>query len=142
MKSNEMAERLDILGNKIWNASRDELYLGMRFLDVALSSFSYQMDTNVSPFGTDGAVLYFHPRQLGGMYRQNWILVNRGYLHMVYHCIFRHMWKEYPAEREENARLWNLSCDIAAEHLIDGSYHRSVRASRSLLRRETYRKLE
>lgn len=142
MKSNEMAERLDILGNKIWNASRDELYLGMRFLDVALSSFSYQMDTNVSPFGTDGAVLYFHPRQLGGMYRQNRILVNRGYLHMVYHCIFRHMWKEYPAEREENARLWNLSCDIAAEHLIDGSYHRSVRASRSLLRRETYRKLE
>lgn len=142
MESNEMAERLDILGNKIWNASRDELYLGMRFLDVALSSFSYQMDTNVSPFGTDGAVLYFHPRQLGGMYRQNRILVNRGYLHMVYHCIFRHMWKEYPAEREENARLWNLSCDIAAEHLIDGSYHRSVRASRSLLRRETYRKLE
>lgn len=24
--------------------ARDELYLGMRFLDVALSSFSYQMD--------------------------------------------------------------------------------------------------
>ena len=151
MDHKEAAGRLEALGEKIWNASRDELYLGMRFLDVALNSFAYQMDTKVSPFGTDGAVLYFHPQQLGGLYRQNRILVNRGYLHMVYHCIFRHMWKEYPAgsegdipeaKRREAApvvRLWNLSCDIAAEHLIDGNYHRSVRYSRSLLRRETYR---
>ncbi len=142
MDHREAAGRLNMLGNKIWNASRDELYLGMRFLDVPLSSFSYQMDANVSPFGTDGAVIYFHPRQLGGLYRQNRILVNRGYLHMVYHCIFRHLWKEYPTGGEWNGRLWNLSCDIAAEHLIDGSYHRSVRCSRSLLRREAYRKLE
>lgn len=154
MENREAAGRLELLGEKIWNASRDELYLGMRFLDVALNSFVYQMDTKVSPFGTDGAVLYFHPQQLGGLYRQNRILVNRGYLHMVYHCIFRHIWKEYPAgskedipevkrqETDSGARLWNLSCDIAAEHLIDGSYHRSVRYSRSLLRRETYRKLE
>lgn len=142
MENREAVEHLALLGNKIWSAARDELYLGMRFLDVALSSFSYQMDANISPFGTDGIVLYFHPQQLGGLYRQNRIFVNRGYLHMVYHCIFRHMWKEYPAERKVNQRLWDLSCDIAAEHLIDGNYHRSVRCSRSLLRRETYRKLE
>ncbi len=139
MENKEAAGRLEILGKKIWNASRDELYLGMRFLDVALSSFVYQMDTRVSPFGTDGAVLYFHPQQLGGLYRQNRILLNRGYLHMVYHCIFRHIWKDYQAV---SIRLWNLSCDIAVEHLIDGNHHRSVRYSRSLLRREAYRKLE
>ena len=39
-------------------------------------------------------------------------------------------------------RYWNLSCDIAAEHIIDGCDLRPVRFSRSLLRRETYRKLE
>lgn len=139
MENKEAASRLEILGKKIWNASRDELYLGMRFLDVALSSFAYQMDTRVTPFGTDGAVLYFHPQQLGGLYRQNRILVNRSYLHMVYHCIFRHIWKDYQAV---SIRLWNLSCDIAVEHLIDGNHHRSVRYSRSLLRREAYRKLE
>ena len=109
----------------------------MRFLDVALSSFIYQMDGSVSPFGTDGAVMYFHPAQLGGLYKENRILVNRGYLHMVFHCIFRHFGKP----RIEK-RLWNLSCDIAVEHMIDGIYHRSVRYSRSLLRRETYRLLE
>ena len=146
MQSAELSERLEALGKQILCASRDELYLGMRFLDVALSSLDYQMNLEVSPFGTDGAVIYFQPQQLGGMYRQNRILVNRGYLHMIYHCIFRHMWKAYPETKKEqlqmDTRLWNLSCDIAVEHLIDGNFHRSVRFSRSLFRRETYRKLE
>lgn len=151
LEQEEKAKRLEQIGKKILCAARDELYMGMRFLDVALSSFVYQTNTEIMPFGTDGAMICFHPRQLGSMYRKNRILVNRGYLHMVYHCIFRHLWKAYPEilhsgpsgeSKDMSARLWNLSCDIAAEHLIDGNYHRSVRFSRSLLRRETYRKLE
>ena len=39
-------------------------------------------------------------------------------------------------------RLRDLSCDIAVEHIIDGMNYRSIRFSRSLLRRETYRLLE
>ena len=133
----EAAQRLQDIGSSILRAARDELYLGMRFLDVALSSFVYRMDGSVSLFGTDGAVIYFHPAQLGGLYRENRILVNRGYLHMVFHCIFRHFGKP-----RVDKRLWNLSCDIAVEHMIDSIYHRSIRYSRSLLRRETYRLLE
>ena len=112
--SREAAEKLQQIGSSILGAARDELYLGMRFLDVALSSFVYQMDSSVSPFGTDGAVIYFHPQQIGGLYRQNRILVNRGYLHMVFHCIFRHFIKQ-----GMDGRYWNLSCDIAAEHMIE-----------------------
>lgn len=122
--SQEAAQRLQDIGSSILRAARDELYLGMRFLDVALSSFVYRMDGSVSPFGTDGAVIYFHPAQLGGLYKENRILVNRGYLHMVFHCIFRHFGKP-----GADKRLWNLSCDIAVEHMIDGIYHRSVRYS-------------
>lgn len=132
-----LSEQFHELGIQILRTARDELYMGMRFLDVALSSFSYQMDTTVSPFGTDGVGVYFHPQQLGGLYRQNRILVNRGYLHMVFHCIFQHLWKQ-----GYDKRMWDLSCDIAVEHLVDDNFHRSVRYSRSLLRRETYRKLE
>lgn len=132
-----LAERFQELGTQILCAARDELYIGMRFLDIALSSFVYQLDMTASTFGVDGFVMYFNPKELGGLYRQNRILVNRGYLHMVFHCIFRHLWK-----KGYDRRLWNLSCDIAAEHLIDANFHRSVRYSRSLLRRETYRKLE
>lgn len=133
----EAALRLSEIGRKILRASRDELYFSMRFLDVALSSFAYEMDGGVSPAGTDGRTIYFHPGQLGGMYKEYRILVNRLYLHMVLHCIFRHMIK-----RGMDGRLWDLSCDIAAEHITDGCDLRPVRYSRSLLRRETYRKLE
>ena len=42
----ERAERLQEIGSNILRAARDELYLGMRFLDVALSSFSYQIRGN------------------------------------------------------------------------------------------------
>lgn len=133
----KIAEQFQALGSQILCAVRDELYMGMRFLDVALSSFTYQMNTTISLFGTDGVVMYFHPQHLGGLYKQNRILVNRGYLHMVFHCIFKHLWKS-----GFEKRLWDLSCDVAVEHLIDSNFHRSVRFSRSLLRRETYRKLE
>ena len=104
-------ERLERIGQAILAAARDELYLGMRFLDVALSSFEYQMNTEISPFGTDGSTIYFHPREMGGLYKQNRILVNRGYLHMVYHCLFRHMLKIIP-KQEENFRdvaIWHVT---------------------------------
>ena len=177
----ETAERLQAIGSSILRAARDELYLGMRFLDVALSNFSYQMDGSIHGFGTDGRVIYFQPQMLGGLYKENRILVNRGYLHMVFHCIFRHFaWhgagrnigtgysagKNAEADQWGNAegewnlegkkrtgnngdsgktieeRLRDLSCDIAVEHIIDGMNYRSIRFSRSLLRRETYRLLE
>jgi len=132
-----MSPQLEALGVKILSVARDELYLGMHFLDIALSSFLYVMDWSASPYGTDGQFIYFHPRYLGGVFKQNRILVNRGYLHMVLHCLFRHLIKS-----GQNRRYWDLSCDIAVEHLIDGKNHRSVRFSRSRLRREIYRRLE
>ena len=133
----ETALRLEGIGHQILNAARDELYPGMRFLDVALCSLAYQMDLSVSVFGTDGRAIYFHPQYLGGLYRNDRVLVNRGYLHMVFHCIFRHF-----AKYGVNEFYWDLSCDIAVEHMVDGFFHRSVRRSRSLLRRDTYRRLE
>ena len=36
------------------------------------------------------------------------------YLHIVMHCIFRHMYKD-PAL---NRRPWDLACDIAVEYMI------------------------
>ena len=140
------AEKLRAVGVQTLAAARDELYFSMRFLDVALSSFGYEMDMSVSPFGTDGRTIWFHPQQLGGLLRENRILVNRGYLHMVFHCVFRHMQKPVQErdtdEKGMERRYWDLCCDIAVEHLIDGCDLRPVRFSRSLLRRETYRKLE
>ena len=68
---------------------------------------------------------------------------------MVFHCIFRHFaWRGAEGRKRADdeitiqERMRDLSCDIAVEHMIDGMNYRSIRFSRSLLRRETYRLLE
>ena len=68
---------------------------------------------------------------------------------MVFHCIFRHFaWSGTESKKRADdgitiqERMRDLSCDIAVEHMIDGMNYRSIRFSRSLLRRETYRLLE
>ena len=128
---------IETVSEQILKIARNELYLNMRFLDVSLSSMAFVMDEAVRPLGTDGFCLYYHPQYLGGMYREERILVNRAYLHIVLHCIFRHLIRREGREKER----WNLSCDIVAESMIDSMQHRSVRRSKSWLRRETYRKL-
>ena len=84
-------EKLEAVGRRILTVSRNELYLKMRFLDVALSSLAFVMDVGAEGLGTDGLFLYFHPQYLGGLYRENRVMVNRLYLHLVLHGIFHHI---------------------------------------------------
>ena len=131
-------EKLENVSRKILISSRNELYMKMRFLDVALSSLSFVLDPGADGLGTDGIYLYYNPQYLGGLYRENRVSVNRLYLHLVLHGIFRHMIRRKGREK----RLYDLSCDIVTESLIDSMQHRCVLKSRSLLRRETYRNLK
>ena len=133
----QIGSQIELVSGQILKIARSELYLKMRFLDVALSSFVYVLDGNIDRLGTDGFYMYYHPQHLGGMYRENRILVNRAYLHVTLHCIFRHLIRR--KGREVN--LWNLACDIVTESMVDSMNHRCIRISRSWLRRETYRKL-
>lgn len=130
-------DRMQGVGIRILSSARDELYLKMRFLDVALSSFDYVLDGGIQTLRTDGFAIYYNPRYLGGMFRANRIKVNRAYMHMLLHCIFHHLSRK--GSREEF--LYNLSCDIAVESVIDGLYVRSVRLPSSWLRKETIRKI-
>lgn len=123
----------EILGN-----SRNELYLSMRFLDVALSSLEFIPDYSVNPLGTDGFQLAYHPESLIGLYKTDRRRVNRAYLHILIHCLFAHMMVK--KERDEN--LWDLACDIAAEFVIDGLYIACVHGRKSQVRRETYQSLK
>ena len=134
----DMQERMENLGRKILITARNELYMKMRFLDVALSSLPFVLDTGADGMGTDGLYLYYDPKYLGGLFRTDRVAVNRIYLHLVLHGIFRHMIRR--KGREE--RLYNLACDIVTESIIDDMQHRCVLKSRPLLRREMYRELK
>lgn len=131
-------EKLENVSRKILISSRNELYMKMRFLDVALSSLPFILDRGTEGLGTDGIYLYYNPQYLGGLYRESRVSVNRLYLHLILHGIFRHMIRR--KGREE--RLYSLACDIVTESIIDSMQHRCVLKSRSLLRRETYRNLK
>ena len=137
-KQDGFSEKIENVSNQILRISRNELYLSMRFLDVALSSLAFVMDDQIDSIGTDGLGIYYHPQYLGGLFREDRIGVNRVYLHMILHGIFRHMIRQKGRDR----RYYHLACEIAIESIIDGMNHRCVRRSRSLLRRETYQKMQ
>ena len=122
---------------KILESSRNALYINMRYLDVALSSLAWEITTDIPRIGTDGLKIAYEPHYLADLYRENPMLVNRVYLHMVFHCIFRHLFRPCPEDRE----LWNLSCDMVVEALIDGMHHRSIRMGVHPFRRAVYDKL-
>ena len=131
-------DRLENISRKILVMARNELYMKMRFLDVALSSLPFVLDTGAEGMGTDGLYLYYDPQYLGGLFREDRVMVNRIYLHLVLHGIFRHMIRR--KGREE--RLYHLSCDIAVESIIDELQYRCVMKARSFPRREMYRELK
>ena len=118
-----MAINPGALGRKILLASRNELYLSMRYMDLAFSAFQYERNDGNGYVGTDGETIFYHPFFLADLYEKDRFLVNRLYLHMVLHCLFRHLWRRGNRDK----RYWNLACDIVIESIIDNLNIRAVR---------------
>ena len=136
-KETEKAERLAEAGRQILMASRDELYLHMRFMDLALSSFFYTSHADAERIASDGRVIYFHPGYLAKLYAQDRRMVNRMYLHLVLHCLFHHLTGQKNREKE----LWDISCDIAVESVIDQWKTASVSLYGTAFRKDIYKRL-
>ncbi len=112
---NEIKEKLNQTGIRILELSRNELYLSLRFLEAALSMLRYEMNLSTKTIGTDGVSILFNPRFLIEEYSADRVFVNRVYMHMVIHNLFRHDFNG----GKRNKEYWNVACDIAAESLID-----------------------
>lgn len=133
-------QELDTVGicTRIFYQARSELYVNMHFLDIPLSSLGFEADWGRNGLAVDGAVIFYGPDALLEFYRKGRTVVNRAYLHMVFHCLFCHMY----TRKGRDKTLWDLSCDIAMEALIDGLYQKCVHVPQSPLRRETYLRLK
>lgn len=114
--------------------ARNELYLNMRFLDVALSSFAFVPDSSIQQVAVDGTRILFVPEALVSMYQKGRICVNRAYLHMLLHCLFAHVW--HGEGREEP--YWQIACDMTVESILDGLYQPCLHCPQSPYRRVTY----
>lgn len=84
-------EQLEATGNKILNSVRTELYLSMRFMGPALGSLGFAMDLSTRTVGTDAVYIRFNPTYLLQTYIERPEILNRTYMHMLMHCLFRHM---------------------------------------------------
>lgn len=131
-------QEMEELGKKILNASRTELYLDMRFMASALNSLDYRMNLSTKTVGTDAVSILFNPQYLFQLYMEQPDQLNRTYMHMLMHCLFRHM---FAAKIHEDAALWDMSVDIAAESVVDSMEYPCIRRISSDFRDNWYAKL-
>ena len=209
-------EDLEKLSLKILHESEAELYLAFRYMAPALSSMPFVFDTSTRRLGTDSESFFYNSHFLMQTYLQHPYMVNRAYMHLILHCIFRHVHEaeaHVEAERpvtlselekakrqdetdplenqqnrfipeqttraavkafdfneqsagdfhavaseeaaylfdlheprgnsyDKNHELWDLACDIAVEHILDGMDADAVRRTPDSIREECYTRLE
>ena len=68
---NALHEQLIRIGDRILSLSRSELYLSMRFLDIALSALSYELNLNTRTIATDGVHIFYNPNYLISAYQDD-----------------------------------------------------------------------
>ena len=106
-------EKTDKLAREILSLSRSTLLVNLRFLDAALSQF--KSEAYDGTYATDGQRLLYSPEHVLYSYREEQQAPVRDYLHIVLHCVFRHMY----VHNEVDQDCWDLACDMAVENTIN-----------------------
>ena len=138
-KDTGLRENLEQTGKSVLGASRTELYIDMRFMASALSSLGYEMDLSTTSVGTDAVNIRFNPTYVLRLFVEEPGKLNRTYIHMLLHCIFRHM---YTSRNYEDTRLYDLCADIVVESILDGMDYQCIYRVASDYRDRWYSLLE
>lgn len=109
-----LEEKIKQLALYILQTSRNELGQLFPYLDGAMDHLRWAIHTGSGTY-VDGRCLYISAPQLLALYEQNPAAVRRGYLHMLLHCLFLHLFD--PTHRKDPR--WNLACDIAVEQILE-----------------------
>ena len=132
-------EELSDIGSRILSTVCADLFISMHYMGPALGSLGYVMDLSTTTVGTDAEWIRFNPNYLMRLYLERPRRMNRTYLHMVLHCLFRHM---FYAQDYEDRELWDLCCDIAVESVIDSMECETVSEIVSDRRSRIYQELQ
>ncbi len=111
----------------------------MRFMAPALSVLEIRKDLSTTFVGTDGESVLYNPNYIFKTYVEDPSKLNRTYLHMLMHCMFRHL---YRAADFSDSEIWDLACDIAVEHILDSMDYQCIYRVSSDLRDRWYEKLQ
>ena len=110
---NLLKEKANSVAREILVLSRNTLLVNLRFLDMALSRLELK-PIQSSTILTNGAYILYNPLYVLETYKNAKEIPVRNYLHMVMHCVFRHMYVEPSIDRA----FWDVACDIAVENVI------------------------
>lgn len=105
----------EFLGKKILQNCRNELYLDFPYLDGAFAGLEYEADSSITSIQTDGEKIYFNPVFLLKKYAEDPETVRHGYLHMLLHCLYLHIFMK----PDKDISQWDRDCDSFVENLID-----------------------
>ncbi len=133
----EKEKKQDALAREILTYSRNTLLVNLRFLDSALSMFHWHR-MEESTLMTDGEHLLYNPAHILEDFKYQKEICIRDYLHLVMHCIYRHMFCEPTLDHQ----IWDLATDIAVENVISELNLRCVDVQRESWQRKTLDELK
>lgn len=110
LQETQKAEQLAI---DVLNFVKNTLNIHYRFLQSSIDALIPSFDPNVT-IATDGTYFYYHYLYILKSYKTQKEIIMRDYLHTILHCVFHH-----PFVGDVNPYLWDLSCDIAIENVIN-----------------------
>ena len=125
------------MSEKILSFIRNELYLELRFMDVALSGLVWKKDNSIDTLAADGEFMYYSASQLFRVFKSNTRFLNRLYIHSILHCIYGHPWLCGGRSRV----LWDIACDIIVEYTIDNINKPALERPLSFTRQDVYSKI-
>ena len=134
----EEQNKWEQIGLEILQASRNELYLNLPYLDAALCALAFRPAGEMTmTLATDGEMLYYDGGFLAERYLRSRVTCNRAYLHVLLHCMLRHLAKAQGRKPE----LWDLACDVAVESILDELPYLCLRGIATPVRQKFYGEL-
>ena len=121
----EKQNKMNSLAHDVMILSRNTLLVDLRFLDMALSRLE-PVPAEGQGLRTGARCIYYDPMSVLRSYKAGKEIPVRNYLHVVMHCVFRHMFTDPGVDQA----CWDLACDIAVENVISELHIRSLAAPR------------
>ena len=128
--------QMEALAQDVLLLARNTLLVHLRFLDMALNQFTPA--SYPGTLATDGQHLFYDAYYVLSAYKAERERSVRDYLHIVLHCVFRHLFISPDIDR----RCWDLACDIAVESAINDLGLDCAACRRQTAQQEILRDLE
>ena len=107
--------KIEKLSAEVLRLSRNTILINLRFMDAALAELELIPTLKMRGIATDGTNLVYNPMDILRAYAGEKYLINRNYLHVLLHCLYRHNFVNGLLDEA----VWDLACDITVENIIN-----------------------